>query len=117
MWTGQSQAASLIVIEVKQEIIVNMETAWIYRVSLSIDEFDDINIVTVLQLFFRTLCVFSFLGSELPEHFQTEEIVAWIILFISMSYAILDDHDFLVFNLLVEVITSDRIQYPVKCLL
>ena len=48
MWTRQSQAASLIVIEVKQEIVIDLLTTWIDGVSFSIDEFDNIDIVTVL---------------------------------------------------------------------
>ena len=61
--------------------------------------------------------MFGLLCYELPEHLQAEDIVAWIILFIGMPLAILDDHNFLVFDLFVEVITAERVQYPVKCLL
>ena len=109
MRTRQSQAASLIVIEVKQEIIVNVQTTWIDGVSFSIDEFYNIHIVTVLQFFFWTRCVFSFLGDKLPEHLQTKDIITRIILFICMSLSILDDHYFLVFHLFVEVFTANRV--------
>ena len=117
MWTRQPQAASLIVIEVKQEIAVDLLTTWVDGVSFSVDEFDHINIVTVFQFLFWTLCEFGLFGYELPEHLQAEDIITWIILFISVPLAILDDHNFLVFHLFVEVITTERVQYPVKCLL
>ena len=77
--------------------------------SFSIDEFNYINVVAVSQLFFRAAKLI--LGAyELPEHFQPENVITWVILPVRKPSTILDNHDFLVFNFFLKVIGSQRIQ-------
>ena len=115
MRTRKSDAALLVVKEVKEKVSVGNSTTWVDGVALPVDELDDVNIFAVLKLHARVSGLVGLVRRLLhkrPEILQTEKVILGVVLLIGEALSVLDDQNLAVFDGLCELIEADGVQNP-----
>ena len=115
----KSYATLFYIEEVKKEVMFYSSADWVDCMSLTLDEFDDIHIMTILQasgkvvLLFCSVCLNLY---KFSEHFKTEHLVLFITLVVSKTRPVLENHNFLVFDLCFKTFNPNWVKNPIPSL-